>query len=179
MLQTSCNQIYQIDHIFVAETRLSGLTPPPLENHSLTSPDISVLLGCFLGWFCVWCVWLSWWALLQFFLLPPFVLWALGAAVSSLLEEWHSCWRGMMTVTAARAHVGTYVPTGKKNTSWTYLHFSAAVTRVARADSLRRLHWLLFTSSSSSCFYTLSADTHVFLWNSIPWKMIECFFPLQ
>lgn len=59
-----CNQVSQIDHIFVVETRLSGLTPPPAENHSLTSPDISVFycLGCF----CVWCVWQSWRARIQF-----------------------------------------------------------------------------------------------------------------
>lgn len=37
-----CKQINQIDHIFVVETCLPGLKPPPPENLLLTSPDISL-----------------------------------------------------------------------------------------------------------------------------------------
>lgn len=67
-----------------------------------------------------------------------------------------------MKVSAASAHVGTHAPRGKTNMSWTYLHFSATVTRVARAERItaplksyirrkvRRVQWLLIASYHSS-----------------------------
>lgn len=150
-----CKQINQIDHIFVVETCLPGLKPPPPENLSLTSPDIPLFY------------WVTAWVAsvfevsdradelcYSFIFFHSLFVWALGAEESNLQKE---C-RSLLERNDASAHVETYAPTGKKNTSWTYLNFSATVTGAASAETIPASLMIVYLVQLRHT----SADIHIF-----------------
>lgn len=144
-----CKQINQIDHIFVVKTCLPGLKPPPPENLSLTSPDISLFY------------WVTAWVASVFevsdradelcysLFYHSLFLWALGAEESSLPKECRSCWRGMM-----HQHMWKHMHPQGRRTWVERIYASVPLSHVLQALRLFQLHLVQLRHTS--------ADIHIF-----------------